>query len=281
VIPSFERLAVFVKSISGIVLDPEKQFIVESRLLPIVRARGFDNVAALIERLLDFREQGLVEDVIDALTTNETFFFRDRAPFEAFGTIVLPYLIQARERERNIRIWCNACSTGQEPYSLAMTIDEAASRLAGWRIDLQATDVSRAAIQAAREGLYNQFEVQRGLPANVLLRYFSREREMWRIAEHVRARVRFATFNLLKSFEERGLFDVIFCRNVLIYFDQNTKRDILMRLSRSLRKDGFLVLGSTETVMTADGQWVNAEASPLLYVKPDSPHALQRDRLRA
>ncbi len=209
------------------------------------------------------------------------FFFRDRAPFDLFGTVILPYLIQARATERNIRIWCNACSTGQEPYSLAMAIDEAAPRLTGWRIDLQATDVSRSAVRAAREGLYNQFEVQRGLPANVLLRYFNREASHWRIAEHLRSRVRFSNFNLLGSFEDRGEFDVIFCRNVLIYFDQQTKHDILARLSRSLRKDGFLILGSTETVMSARDHWVSAPQSPMLFVRPDGPHANTAARLRA
>jgi chemotaxis protein methyltransferase CheR len=277
----FPRLSSLVKTASGIVLDPDKQFVVESRLLPIARARGEETVAALVARLVDTRDPTLLEDVIDALTTNETFFFRDRAPFDLFGSQILPYLIHARENERNIRIWCNACSTGQEPYSLAMTIDEAAPRLTGWRIDLQATDVSRSAIRAAREGLYNQFEVQRGLPANTLLRYFSKEREHWRIAEHLRSRVRFSTFNLLKSFEDRGEFDVIFCRNVLIYFDQATKRDILSRLSRSLRKDGFLILGSTETVMSADGHWAPSPSSPLVYVRADGPHARSEDRLRA
>ena len=247
-IASFQPLSNLIKSATGIVLDPEKKFIVESRLLPIARARGAENVGALVDRLIDTRDPALLDDIVDALTTNETFFFRDRAPFDLFGSVILPYLMTARAGERAIRVWCNACSTGQEPYSLAMTIDEAASRLTGWRVDLQATDVSRSAIQAARQGIYNQFEVQRGLPANVLLRYFSREGEHWRIAEHLRSRVRFSNFNLLRSFEDRGEFDVIFCRNVMIYFDNPTKETLVARFADMLGGEATLYIGHSERV---------------------------------
>ena len=268
---AFEALARIVKAAAGIVIEPDKLFVLESRLLPLARQRGYDTVAAFVDALVDTRDPAAVEDVVDALSTKETFFFRDRAPFELFASTVLPYLVSARERERAIRIWCTACSTGQEPYSLAMTIDEAAPRLTGWRIDLQASDVSKSAVRAAREGYYNQFEVQRGLPASVLLRYFSREGERWRIAEHMRARVHFSIFNLLRSFDERGPQDVIFCRNVLIYFDQRTKKDVLARLAGALRPDGFLVLGSTETITRGEG-WAASAASPMLYVRADGPH---------
>lgn len=272
-IPAYEKLSALVRRSTGIVLDPDKQFIAETRLLPLARARGHENVARLIDHLVDTREPSLEQDVIDALATNETFFFRDRAPFDLFAQVILPYLLTARNAERALRIWCAACSTGQEPYSLAMTIDEQASRLTGWRIDLRASDVSRSAIRAASDGVYNQFEVQRGLPARVLLRYFTREGEQWRIAEHLRSKVRFSHFNLLRPFDEHGQFDVIFCRNVLIYFDPATRRDILARLARSLRKDGFLILGSTETISSSESEWSSAAESPMLHVLADGPHA--------
>ncbi len=273
-IAAFGKLSGLIKELTGIVIDPEKKFIIESRLMPLARANGFDSVATMIHMLMSESQPALLAEVIDALATNETFFFRDRAPFDLFGAHILPYLLQARAEQRAVRIWCTACSTGQEPYSLAMTIDQFAPRLTGWRMMLQASDISRKAIEAARKGLYNQFEVQRGMPANFLLRYFSREGENWRIAEHLRSKVAFSNFNLLNSFEDRGPCDVVFCRNVLIYFDQQTRNDILARLSRVVRKDGFLILGSTEALLGGEGGWIPAPAAPMLYVHRDGPHAM-------
>jgi chemotaxis protein methyltransferase CheR len=274
-IVAFGKLTGLIKELTGIVIDPEKKFIIESRLLPIARANGFDSVATMVHQLMGGANPALMTDVIDALTTNETFFFRDRAPFDLFSARILPYLMSARADQRAIKIWCTACSTGQEPYSLAMTIDQFAPRLTGWRMTLQASDISRKAIEAARNGIYNQFEVQRGMPANFLLRYFTREGEHWRIAEHLRSKVAFSNFNLLNDFGDRGPHDVVFCRNVLIYFDQSTRSDILARLSRVVRKDGFLILGSTEAVLGGEGGWTPVPSAPMLYVHRDGPHALE------
>ena len=208
-IAAFGKLSGLIKELTGIVIDPEKKFIIESRLMPIARLHGFDSVATMIHVLMGESHPTLLAEVIDALATNETFFFRDRAPFDLFGEYILPYLLRARADQRAVRIWCTACSTGQEPYSLAMTIDQFAPRLTGWRMMLQASDISRKAIEAARNGLYNQFEVQRGMPASFLLRYFTREGENWRIAEHLRSKVAFSNFNLLNSFDDRGPCDVV------------------------------------------------------------------------
>ncbi len=279
---AFRNLAALVNRASGIVLDPEKRFLVESRLTPLARAQGHDDLEAMIAYLIESGDPASIEDVIDALTTNETYFFRDTGLFDLLRRVVFPYLRRAREAERGLRIWCNACSTGQEPYSIAMMLDEQVPPLAGWRIDLQATDVSKRAVAAAREGLYNRFEVQRGLPAPSLLKYFEMEGDRWRISKALRATPRFATFNLLHPYQERGEFDLILCRNALIYFDSETRRDILARLAGALRKDGFLILGSTETAIDGVERWARAEASPMLLVRPDGPHAAraESDKIR-
>jgi chemotaxis protein methyltransferase CheR len=208
------------------------------------------------------------------MTTNETFFFRDRVPFDKFRNVMLPQLLAARSAERRLRIWCAACSTGQEPYSLAMLLDEEARRLTGWTIEILATDLSRRAIESAKQGLYSQFEVQRGLPITLLLRYFQRAGDRWQINEFLRSRVSFREFNLLSDYRALGRFDAIFCRNVLIYFDVSSKRDILARLSRTLARDGFLLMGSAETVIGLSDAFVPHEEHPTLFVQK----ATQRQR---
>jgi chemotaxis protein methyltransferase CheR len=196
-------------------------------------------------------DPALENAVVAAMLTNETFFFRDRAPFEHFRDVMLPALLERRAEQRHIRIWSAACATGQEAYSLAMILDEAARKLAGWRVDILGTDLSDAVVEAARAGLYSQFEVQRGLPIAQLLRYFRRDGDRWRIVEHLRARVRFHAFNLLSDMAPLGRFDVIFCRNVLLYFDVETRRQVLRRLGAALAPDGFVVLGATESAVGA------------------------------
>ncbi|HLH12882.1 MAG TPA: protein-glutamate O-methyltransferase CheR [Methylovirgula sp.] len=245
----FDALRHLLNRMSGLSLDAEKAYLIESRLTPIVQRTGLSDLNALVRRLLSGCYPELVREAVEAMTTNETFFFRDRTPFDNFRKVTIPQLLEARKQVRSLRIWCAACSTGQEPYSLAMILDEEAQKLSGWRIDILATDLSRNVIAAAREGLYTQFEMQRGLPISQLLRYFSQEGDRWRINEHMRSRVRFEEFNLLSSYAELGRFDVIFCRNVLIYFDVPTRQDILNRMAKLLAPDGCLVLGATETVI--------------------------------
>jgi chemotaxis protein methyltransferase CheR len=245
----FNTLRELLSRTSGLFLDSDKAYLVESRLQPLIERVGLPDLGGLVKELLSGKNPELERDVVEAMTTNETFFFRDRLPFDNFRKFLLPSLLEARKDVRQIRIWCAACSTGQEPYSLAMLLDEEAHRLSGWSVDILGTDLSRAVIAAAREGVYTQFEMQRGLPISQLLRYFRQESDRWHINEHLRSRVRFEEFNLLSDYRELGRFDVIFCRNVLIYFDVPTKRDVLNRLAQILLPDGYLVLGSAETVV--------------------------------
>ena len=235
---------------SGLVLCGDKQYLVKSRLLPIARKAGLGSLEALVAALRQNTDDLLMTKVVEAMTTNETFFFRDKTPFETFRSTVLPELLAARRITRSIRIWCAAASTGQEPYSLAMALKEMEGVIAArWRIELIATDLSGEVLEKARQGIYSQFEVQRGLPIQLLIKYFAQVGEMWQIAPEIRAMVKFQQLNLLSDFSRLGTFDVIFCRNALIYFDKDTKVDVLNRLGRVVAGDGYLVLGAAETVV--------------------------------
>jgi chemotaxis protein methyltransferase CheR len=191
----------------------------------------------------------IANQVIEAMTTNETFFFRDKVPFDHFRDTIMPEVLQARAARRSIRIWCAAGSTGQEPYSLAMCLKEMSAALAGWRVDILATDLSLEVIEKSKAGLYSQFEVQRGLPIQMLVKYFKQTGEFWQISPEIRAMVQHRQINLLHDFSQLGVFDIIFCRNVLIYFDQDTKIKIFGRLAKQMESDGFLALGAAETVV--------------------------------
>jgi chemotaxis protein methyltransferase CheR len=187
--------------------------------------------------------------VVEAMTTNETFFFRDKVPFDHFRDSIMPEILQARAARKSIRIWCAAGSTGQEPYSLAMCLKEMAAALTGWRVEIIATDLSQEVLEKSKSGIYSQFEVQRGLPIQMLVKYFKQTGEFWQINADIRAMVQHRQLNLLHDFSQLGSFDVIFCRNVLIYFDQETKINIFGRLAKATEPDGFLVLGAAETVV--------------------------------
>jgi chemotaxis protein methyltransferase CheR len=187
--------------------------------------------------------------VVEAMTTNETFFFRDKIPFDHLRATILPELLQARASRRSLRIWCAASSTGQEPYSVAMCLKEMGAALAGWRVEILATDLSAAVLEKSKAGIFSQFEVQRGLPIQMLVRHFAQVGELWQLNADIRAMVQHRQLNLLQDFSHLGMFDVIFCRNVLIYFDQETKAGTFGRLARQLETDGFLVLGAAETVV--------------------------------
>src|SRR5205807_6805310 len=191
----------------------------------------------------------LVTSVVEAMTTNETFFFRDKVPFDHFRDTIMPEIIKARAGCRSVRIWCAAGSTGQEPYSLAMSLKEMGAALTGWRVEIVATDLSQEVLEKSKAGLYSQFEVQRGLPIQLLVKYFKQVGELWQINPDIRAMVQHRQFNLLHDFSQLGVFDLIFCRNVLIYFDQETKTNIFNRLAKAVEPDGFLVLGAAETVI--------------------------------
>jgi len=245
----YDFLRKSLKERSGLVLSADKQYLVESRLLPIARKAGLGGLGELVSTLKRSDADVLMTRVVEAMTTNETFFFRDKTPFENFRSAVLPALFAARRTSRTIRIWCAASSTGQEPYSLAMLLKEMEGDVAGWRIDLIATDLSNDVLAKARHGIYSQFEVQRGLPIKLLIKYFAQTGDMWQIAPEIRAMVKFQQLNLLSDLSRLGTFDLIFCRNVLIYFDQEAKTGMLNRLGRAIAGDGYLVLGAAETVV--------------------------------
>jgi len=247
----FDYLRQLLRERSGLMLSAEKQYLAESRLLPVARRHGMTTLGELVAKLKAASASPLAAEVVEAMTTNETFFFRDKLPFDHFRDTVLPALIVARAREKRIRIWCAACSTGQEPYSLAMTLKDSSvsAKLAGFRLDIVATDISGEVLERAKSGIYSQFEVQRGLPIQKLVKFFNQTGEAWQIAAEIRAMVQFRTLNLLKDFAALGTFDIIFCRNVLIYFDQATKIGVLNRMARQIPADGFLSLGAAETVV--------------------------------
>ncbi|MGO9047483.1 MAG: CheR family methyltransferase [Xanthobacteraceae bacterium] len=245
----YDFLRKSLKARSGLVLSADKQYLVESRLLPIARKAGFSRLDELVAALRCDDNEGLMTMVVEAMTTNETFFFRDKTPFENFRAAVLPALLNARRASRRIRIWSAAASTGQEPYSLAMTVKELEDALAGWRIEIIATDLASGVLNKAQAGIYSQFEVQRGLPIQLLIKYFTKVGDMWQLAPELRAMVKFKQLNLLSDFTSLGTFDLVFCRNVLIYFDQETKTSVLNRLGRIAAADGYLVLGAAETVV--------------------------------
>lgn len=244
----FDFVSRLIKSKSGLVLSEDKTYLLESRLMPIARKRGLKDLGELIGAMRG-GDRNLVEEVVDAMTTNESFFFRDTKPFDQFRHVVLPHMIKQRASKRHLRIWCAAASSGQEPYSLAMILDEFKTQLAGWRVEIIGTDISREILTKARAGLYSQFEVQRGLPIGLLVKYFQKKEDQWQISSEIRSKVQYKEFNLLEDFRPLGQFDIVYCRNVLIYFDQPTKSDVLARVSALMPDDGFLFLGGAETVL--------------------------------
>jgi chemotaxis protein methyltransferase CheR len=246
--PDYEYLRKFLKDSSGLDLSADKHYLIESRLLPIARKASLPGIAELVQKLKG-GSTPIANQVIEAMTTNETFFFRDKVPFDHFREAIMPEILQARAGRRCIRIWCAAGSTGQEPYSLAMCLKEMSAALAGWRVEILATDLSLEVIEKSKAGLYSQFEVQRGLPIQMLVKYFKQTGEFWQINPEIRAMVQHRQINLLHDFSQLGMFDIIFCRNVLIYFDQDTKINIFRRLAKSTESDGFLALGAAETVV--------------------------------
>jgi chemotaxis protein methyltransferase CheR len=244
----YDYLRKLLKERSGLDLTAEKQYLVESRLLPIARRLALDGIGDLVQKMKAGTES-VTAIVVEAMTTNETFFFRDKLPFDHLSEEIIPALAQARAARRSLRIWSAACSTGQEPYSIAMCLKEAGPLLAGWRVEIVATDLSLAVLEKSKSGLFSQFEVQRGLPINLLVKYFKQLGEVWEIAPELRAMIQFRQLNLLQDFSQLGSFDLIFCRNVLIYFDQPTKISIFERLAKRMEPDAYLALGAAETVV--------------------------------
>ncbi len=249
----YEAIATLIRARSGLVLGPDKLYLVETRLAPLLRREGLRDLGALAGCLRSTRQgprrTELEREVVQAMTTNETLFFRDARPFTHLLQQALPRLHQSRPVGTPLRVWSAAASTGQEAYSLAMALAESRALMPGRPVEVLGTDLAREPIQRAREGLYTQFEVQRGLPVQMLLRYCEKEEGGWRVNRDLRAAVQFLEWNLLADFSPLGTFDVVFCRNVLIYFDVPTKVRVLDAIARQMAPDGLLYLGGTETTL--------------------------------
>ena len=256
----FAYVCRFVRERSAIVLEPGKEYLVETRLAPVARKMEFDSVGALIAKLRGAPDNGLHARVIEAMVTTETSFFRDSHPFESLKTAALPDLIRRRAAERRLNVWSAACSTGQEPYSVAIIIREHFPELLGWQVNILATDLSAEVLAKARAGTYSQLEVNRGLPAAALVKHFTQSGTSWQVSETVRRAVEFRELNLVRPWPALPKMDVVFLRNVMIYFDVETKKAILSRVARQLNPDGYLILGGAETTLNLDSSFRRVDA---------------------
>ncbi len=271
----FEFLSAILKQRSGLVLTEEKAYLLESRLMPVARKFGFAGLPELVAMVRDDRPEDLLCDITEAMTTNESLFFRDMKPFEQLRTLVVPELVEKRAAQRTLRIWSAAASSGQEPYSIGILLKELGDMVEGWDIQILATDISADMLNRARAGLYTQFEVQRGLPIATLVKYFKQVGEKWRLDAGIRSMVKFKEFNLLDDTAALGQFDIVFCRNVLIYFDQQTKSEVLGRISNIMPNDGVLYLGGAETVLGITDKFVPITGHRGMYALAGGEPALK------
>ena len=245
----FETLATLLKTKSGLIIGKDKLYLLETRLASIIKREKLSDLNGLAECLRRPGSDALARDVVEAMTTNESFFFRDDKPFQHFRSQALPRLVAARAAGSTLRVWSAAASSGQEAYSLAMILAESSAVLSGRKMEIVGTDIARDQLARAREGVYSQFEVQRGLPVQMLMRHFRKDESNWRISDAIRAMAQFREFNLLSDLRSLGRFDIVFCRNVLIYFDQPTKARVLEAIAGIMAPDGLLYLGGAETVL--------------------------------
>jgi chemotaxis protein methyltransferase CheR len=257
-----------VKNAVAIALGPEREYLMEARLAPIAEHEGFTCVSELVRSLTGKTAGDLHWKVIEAMTTNETSFFRDIKPFEALRHKVLPQLIQNREKEKQISVWCGACSTGQEPYSLSILLREHFPILHGWKVKILATDISNDVLQKAQRGRYTQLEVNRGLPAQLLIKHFRKEGTEWQISDAIRSMVEFRRVNLIGSWPPMPNVDIVLLRNVLIYFPVETKTQILRNMRRILRPDGYLFMGTAETTVNLAVQYDSETHQTVTYYRP-------------
>jgi len=265
----FDYIAQLARSQAAIVLEPGKEYLVVNRLTPLAQQEGYGTLEKFIGKMRsETVVNGLHHKTIDALTTNETSFFRDFHPFEALRKHILPKLIAERAATRQLTIWSAACSTGQEPYTLAMLIEEHFPQLRDWRVTILATDLSPTVLKAAAEGSYSQFEVNRGLPAAYLIKYFSKVGERWQIRPEVKKNIQFRPMNLIQPWPILPPCDLVFIRNVMIYFDVETKKMILKRIRTCLLPHGYLFLGTAETTMNLDPEYQLAPFEKTVVYSP-------------
>jgi chemotaxis protein methyltransferase CheR len=268
----FSFISELVHKQAAIVLEPGKEYLVESRLAPLARAELQGDISDLVVRLQTDRSGALTSKVIDAMTTNETLFFRDGHPFETLRTIVLPELVAARSAERRLSIWCGASSSGPEPYTIAMVLKGVLAAHPGFGVELLATDVNEEMLSRTRDGRYSQLEVNRGLPIAMLMQHFERDGTHWQAKADLRAMIKTRNINLAMPLPRTGPFDLIFMRNVLIYFDHATKRRILTEARKLLRPDGYLFLGGAETTLNIDEGWERVAVGPSSAYRPRKGH---------
>lgn len=243
----------------ALVLEPGKEYLIKARLTPVVQRHQLGTIRMLIDRIRRERHHALATEVVEAMVTTETSFFRDIHPFETLKKSVLPELIERRRSQRQLNIWCAASSSGQEPYSIALLLKEFFPELSSWRVNLSATDISQEMLERCRAGRYSQIEVNRGLPTPLLLRWFRQEGVQWQLDEQIRCLVSFSQLNLATPWPAMPKWDLVFLRNVMIYFDDAVKRAILGRVARVLARDGHLLLGGAETTLNLDDSFVRVE----------------------
>ena len=264
---NFQFLCEAIYRDSGIVLDESKHYLVEARLAPVLRMEGVDGLDSLCNLIRAVSGRKLRERVVEAMTTNETLFFRDVKPFDALRDVIFPELFVRKRAERKVRIWCAACSSGQEPNSIGILWRELAPE--GWNLEIAATDLSDEILAKARSGRYLQLEVNRGLPAKYLVKYFERVDAEWVVKPEVRELIRWEKFNLLDDMRRLGPFDLVFCRNVLIYFDQQTKSRILAGIRERMNRGAYLFLGASETTLNLNDILVRKQVGPsVAYQNP-------------
>jgi len=257
---------------SGLVVTPDKSYLLDSRLTPVAHDFGFADLGAMATALRGVPDKKLVDAIVEAMTTNETSFFRDTRPFDILRDTVMPYMLQARAHKRQLKIWSAAASSGQEPYTTCLVLKEMGEKLSGWNIDFTATDISNDILEIARKGNYSQFEVQRGLPITLLMKYFTQDGERWQLNDDIRNMVEYKYLNLLENLSSVGQPDIVFCRNVLIYFNEQTKGDVLNRIAKQMPEDGFLFLGGAETVIGITDAFKPVPGQRGLYAREGSPH---------
>lgn len=272
-VADFAMYAELLKQKSGLALAAEKSFLLDSRLTPVAKKWGFASLEAMTVVMRGVPDKALVRDVVEAMTMGETAFFRDGEPFRQVAEIILPYLSKKRAKRRALKFWCAGCSTGQEPYSLGITIHENRKLVPGWEIDILATDISETALEKARSGDYTQFEAQRGIPVQTLLQYFEQRGDFWGVKKEIREMMTFENFNLMADMNPFGEFDVILCRNVLTYIDDELKTDILNRLAQRLPADGFLILGKGEAAAGISGKFRPLDGASDIYVLQEGSFA--------
>lgn len=253
---------------SGLVITPDESYMLNSRLTPVAKKWNFESLTSMTMALRGVADPALIRDVVEAMTTPETAFFRDMVPFETFASQILPALVKARTKTKKLRIWSAACSTGQEAYSLAIILKEREAQLGGWKIEILATDISSEALEFARHGAYAQFDVQHGLSTGALMKFFKHIGSKWQAKDDLRKLINFRFFNLMESMHPLGTFDAVLCCNVLENFDRETQRRVLDNMAGTLAKDGFLLLGHKEPY--ADGISSLAPVTEGLYVRAEA-----------